>query len=397
MLSEWAYRFTANVHIYKADTLLLEVGRSLKLFKGSQHLKHLICHGLEELRLDSALGFASTPKAAYVLSFYVDEDIDWNVQLSTQRLRQAFLEHLELSDQMLKQLQQCGFTQLQDILSISHKELGQRFGQELLIYLDQLLGKLADPKEFIAPKEVFKRTVDFAQPISNQTWIDQQLLRLLTELVAFIQERQLVCQSFAWRFYKEDQRLVSVDTISLSSTKADVATFKELSDLKLANKEFKSAFSSIELHSDALICETLFNNDLFNPKPDLEAFNQLIEKLASRLGHDALFKVAALNEHLPELANQQYPYTHQSGSHQIAESHSDYGIKDEPVWLLKQPEKLAVVRQENLIHGPHRVNSHWWKQLQSRDYYIARQPSGQLAWVYYEHLQRSWYLHGLFA
>jgi len=267
----------------------------------------------------------------------------------------------------------------------------------LLIYLDQLLGKLADPKEFIAPKEVFKRTVDFAQPISNQTWIDQQLLRLLTELVAFIQERQLVCQSFAWRFYKEDQRLVSVDTISLSSTKADVATFKELSDLKLANKEFKSAFSSIELHSDALICETLFNNDLFNPKPDLEAFNQLIEKLASRLGHDALFKVAALNEHLPELANQQYPYTHQSGSHQIAESHSDYGIKDEPVWLLKQPEKLAVVRQENLIHGPHRVNSHWWKQLQSRDYYIARQPSGQLAWVYYEHLQRSWYLHGLFA
>jgi protein ImuB len=49
-----------------------------------------------------------------------------------------------------------------------------------------------------------------------------------------------------------------------------------------------------------------------------------------------------------------------------------------------------------LVYGPERIEDNWWRQPVSRDYYIARNNSGQHYWVFHDRLARAWYIHGVF-
>lgn len=394
-LSHWAYRFTSLVSLYNEHTLLLEIGKSINLFKTLDHLINLINHDLSSFNIATAFGLAQTPKAAYVISF--------NQQHSSTSLDKVAIEHLDIDSKIIRKLHNCGFQTLKCIRAIPTSELGSRFGKEFVRYLDQLRGRLADPQIGTTPPETFNASADFAEPIRNLTWIQQQLDRLLGDLTEFIKIRQLVCQSFTWRFYHENNRLLKTVTIGLSAKQNTLATFQELTELKLAETQLNWEFSCIELSSTQLAPIQLFNDDLFDPSPNQEQFNQLIDKLINRLGHTALFRVSPEPEHLPELAN--------GRQHAIAETikekQADYAtepFKDEPLWLLEHPKRLQQQAQQprfegplNIIHGPNRISSHWWAKLQSRDYFIARQRNGRLLWIFFDRRKRSWHLHGLFA
>jgi len=117
-LCDWAYRFTSHVHTYNEHTLLLEIGRSLKLFNGLKHLEHLIRQELDNMALDTQFGIANTPKAAHLLSH--GEQSAWAVSLSnnTLALENSPLMHLAIDEKVLVKLQHCGFKHLGQLLAI---------------------------------------------------------------------------------------------------------------------------------------------------------------------------------------------------------------------------------------------------------------------------------------
>ena len=415
-ISDWAYRFTSHVHVYNEHTLLLEVGRSLNLFKGLKHLQHLITQDLNRLGFDCCFGLAYTPKASFLLSFYPKKE--WSLDKVDQHISNVELRHLAIDLKLIRQLHHCGFKRLADIQNIAKVELGERFGQEFVSYLERLHGTLADPQLFKVPDEVFRARIDFAEPISNRTWIEQQLDRLLNDLIEFLRSRNLVCRLFTWCFYNEKNHLLSTVNVSLASIKTDFSVFKELTDLQFENTLIKWEFSSIELSSHSLQRRDALSVDLFDPSPKQEEVNQLVEKLVNRLGEKSLYTVAAIPEHLPELASQKVSIDHKSPQgYQYwkerqntqerldnQEFKANVNLKDEPLWLLEKPKKINKINNKpvfrgalTLIHGPHRVTSHWWAKLQSRDYYMARQSDGCLLWVYYDRSSLNWYIHGLFA
>ena len=421
-LSHWAYRFTSLVSVYNDHTLLLEVGRSINLFNGLKHLLHLIYNDLSRFQIFAEAGIADTPKAAYVLSFGSSgfnspaDGVPDNqlLQGALLRLQNTAISHLDIEQKTIGHLHNCGFEILQDIDSIPGAELGQRFGAGLLNYLDRLWGRVADPQTGTTPPETFEASADFAEPIRNLTWINQQLDRLLTDLQRFITLRQLVCRSFSWCFYHENNRLLQTVTVGVSAKQNSFDTFRELTDLKLASIKLDWEFSSIQLSSTQLVPVQLFNDDLFDPQPDQQQFNQLIDKLSNRLGHTALFRLHVAPEHLPELANdrqhavQEIAVSYTALSQKTALSDktatADKSFKDQPLWLLENPQRLAQQHRQplhegplNIIHGPDRISSHWWSKLQSRDYFIARQHNGRLLWIFFDRVSKNWFLHGLFA
>lgn len=409
-LSHWAYRYTSLVSQYKDYTLLLEIGKSHKLFNGLKHLLHLIKNDLSDFKIESKLGLAETPKAALALSLLNHQELD----SSHTALGQTKLKYLEQDHKTTQKLRHCGFQTLDDIKAIPHAELGARFGQEFLLYLRQLWGDLADPQIGITPPETFHACADFAEPIHNVTWIQQQLERLLDDLAHFVRTRQLLCRGFTWHFYHENNRLVKKIDIGVSAKQNLSSTFKELTDLKLENTKFDWEFSSITLSSTQLLPIQLFNNDLFNPTPDRQQLQQLLDKLTSRLGHANVFQVREENEYLPELANkrlpafssevEETPIHYQSPEVRHAKSLQGESLKDAPLWLLEEPRQLLKHKRLpvlegplNIIHGPNRISSHWWETLKSRDYFIARQYNGRLLWIFFDRVNKNWFLHGLYA
>jgi len=404
-LSYWAYRFTSLVCIYNTHTLLLEFGKSIILFKGLNNLLNLIYNDLNHFRIQFKSSVGCTPKAAYLLSFSRhDKQARTDQKYCQTQLRQCAISTLNIDSETIAQLHHCGFKTLDDIHTIPHAELGQRFGSNFLTYLKQLNGEVADPQISTTPPETFQARADFAEPITNLNWIQQQLNRLLHDLDHFITVRQLICRSFTWRFYQENNRLLQTVTIALNAKNNYFDTFRELTELKLGNIKLDWTFSSIELTSKQLIPKQLFNDDLFDPRPDQQQFSQLIDKLSNRLGDNALFHVHTKTEYLPELANGRQQAVNQETSVQDNLTALNNQLKDQPLWLLENPERLTQQHRQphhqgplNIIHGPDRITSHWWSKTQSRDYFIARQCSGRLLWIFFDRGNRSWYLQGLFA
>jgi len=202
-LSHWAYRFTSLVSQYNDHTLLLEIGKSKSLFKGIKHLIHLIKNDLSNFSITTKLGLANTPKAAYISSFSQASES----QKATTEIANISINHLDIEEKLINKLHYCGFRTLADLNSIPRTDLGARFGADFLHYLSQLNGELADPQTGITPPETFQVCADFSEPIRNVTWIQQQLDRLLSDLMQFITLRQLICRTFTWRFYHENNQL----------------------------------------------------------------------------------------------------------------------------------------------------------------------------------------------
>lgn len=406
-LSEWVYRFSSHVHVYNEQAILLEIGRSLELFKGLKHLQHLVSQGLDQMGVDACFGVAETPKAAHLLSFSPQATCGsssaWRSELAKTAIENSNIKHLALDQKIIDKLHHCGLQRVKEVLAIPISELGARFGKELIHYLDLLQGNVADPLRLIKPAEDFIARIDFSEPISNKTWIEQQIRRLLKDLMAFIDSRNLVCRGFKWRLYSDKNQILKNIDIHLNSSQNDFDMLSTLTHLQFEKTEMQWEFSSIELASHHLYERHSQARDLFEVNHNEENLNQLLDKLASRLGSEALYKVQEAAEHLPELANLTCPVNHKRANPR-AGMPLPADFKDEPLWLLEQPKKLMQQTGRplrngllDLIHGPHRISSHWWSNLHSRDYYIARQAGSSLLWVYYDRKRHNWYLHGLFA
>jgi protein ImuB len=121
-LSYWGYRFTSLVSQYNDSTLLLEIGRSSKLFNGLKHLIHLLKIDLIDFKIEAQFGVAHTPKAATLLSTINHQELS----RSRETLAQSKLEYLELSNNTVQKLRHCGFQTLCEIKAIPQAELGSR-------------------------------------------------------------------------------------------------------------------------------------------------------------------------------------------------------------------------------------------------------------------------------
>jgi len=417
-LAHWAYQFTSLVSIHD-QAILLEIGKSIKLFNGLNRLLNLITHDLKRFYMGACLGLSHTPQAALLVSFNKPSTdlscVDASGNLFLAELHRAQIEHLAIESKSIKQLRHCGFINLGDLSDISNNQLGNRFGVEFLNYLDRLYGRVPDVQEAVIPPETFTANIDFAEPISNITWITQQLERLLVNLCAFIRLRQLVCQRFTWHFYDEKNRCIQSITISLSQQSGTQAShvnanadrtlalsMLELTQLKIDTVKFSWSISRIELLSKHFVAKQLFYNDLFDPKPDQQAFTQLLDKLVNRLGRSSVLQLQCHDEQLPEHRNNPSTLDRVLAT-QTPIPVPAHQLKDQPLWLLSEPQFISKKAQPDyqgplqIIHGPDRIVSHWWSNLQSRDYYIARQRNGRLLWLFFNRKQRAWFLHGLFA
>ena len=89
---------------------------------------------------------------------------------------------------------------------------------------------------------------------------------------------------------------------------------------------------------------------------------------------------------------------------------AEFALHDAPgverLLLLAEPQALVTLDGApqhhgplSLVAGPERIESGWWDgRPVTRDYYVARNPQGEICWVFRDYRQqRRWYLHGYFA
>lgn len=419
-LASWAYNHTPYIQRYSDNSLLLEVSRCLRLSGGLQALVRRLSEALDQMPHQWQMGVAHTGKGAWLLSFDQQGVSDNDSQaLFISRLHQVPLDRLPEQPKAVAGLMRMGLKNLGDVLALPSPELGRRFGEDFLRFLDELVGSdRALPAVFQA-EETFCRQIPFNWPVRNISLLELPAQQLLKQLVDYLVRQQRQCQQIQWHLYAADSRERQTLTIGCERVHQHWELLFDLTRIRLERLQLDFEVQMIELECPQTtpveqVEANLFANESMRIQGNVES---LVAKLQTRFGSEHLYQVRPLAEHLPEKAQvREAPLKRAVASRAGADK--DSYINSEPApphgarpcWLLPQPQPLQRVgdrlfwseqRQRKalrIVEGPERIEGYWWDQPQARDYFIARREDATHIWIYREldSLQR-WYVQGIFA
>jgi protein ImuB len=392
-----AYDFTPDVALAPDDSLLLEIGSCRRLYRGTKVLLDRLRDAVHERGHVAIFGLAATPKAAWLLAQRPD------ATHPQQQLDAVPVARLPLAADIVEGLLQMGLETVGQLRTLPRAALGKRFGATLTDYLARLWGECADPQIFFTPPPVFRQGLAFIDGIAQRQMLLFPMKRLLQSLCDYLRARQLRCHRLHWQIC--DAHHVQAEIlVELSRTQNDWQGFLELTRLKLDQVVLREAVFSLHLHSaDFFEAEPAATQLFPDARDNADAVHALRDRLAARLGSDALQRVAACDAYWPE---------HSWRALQLEESVESPAVTNpapRPLWLLPQPKLLRLRDGQpylqsalTLLRGPERIGSHWWRDEScERDYYVATTADGRLCWIYCERLssqeQSQWFLHGWFG
>ncbi len=416
-LAQWAYQFTPYVsHWSQQDSLLLELGSCLALFGGLTRLLSQIEQQLltKQWRFQSSI--AHTPQAAWLLSWQ-PHLIDWQAQwietqtnvhiIETSRFKQRVLQSLDamslsqlpeqapFTQKRLQQWQNIGLKEFGQLIDLPRASIAKRYGKSCLQTIDQILGRETDLQTYIQPSGGFFAQRHYLNGLESVDMLELPMQELLVEFQQFLRHQQLQAEGFSWRFFHFDKHDSHID-IELSSAHSQTDIFLQLTRLQLHKHRIDSPIESISLLSDKLFRAKMQSQALFSEcgqQSHTDGY-QLIDILSTRLGKKRLYRLQSLNDHLPEYRQ---GVSHEFNIQPTPENKANINLADQqlPMWLLPSPIPLRQSQRQAMtrLSNAYRIDSHWWHQRQQRDYFLAHDPQGH-HWIYFDHQQKRWFLHG---
>jgi protein ImuB len=410
LLAAWAYRFSAQVSRAEPDTLWLEVGASLTLFKGWPALQQRLQAELQALGFGAwRFGVAPVAAAARVLALSYEQIALRQRHAMRNALDQAPLALSGLSPQAITQLHGMGFRQLREVFTLPRVELTRRIGPQAVHWLDVLRGDVVETLPLYRPPDRFARRIELDGLVDSWQPLLFPLRRLIRELALYLHVRDSGVQRFELHLEHEDRATTRVP-VGLVTVQREADALYAFCRGRLERAEIPAEVSAIALVAEDLPPFRPGHRDLFEPaRSDGLDWPALTERLRSRLGDDALQGLACVADHRPEKAWRFTPLPQQDAA--AAPPRSKKTKMDNasnklistpaaarPLWLLSRPIPLRQPPAQ-VLAGPERIESGWWDGEEARrDYYIVRCGNGQRAWAFVPAGEYSgWMLHGWFA
>lgn len=401
----WAAQFTPSIAFQQDRGLLLEVSTTLTLHRGLPALLARLKTGLSELGYRAAAGVAPTPDAAWLFAKARHQGMMIRTCTSLSDLASKVadlpLTLFEWPEKELQTLSTLGLNRVTDIQRLPREGITARFGAHVLLDVDRAIGDAPHPFPFFSPPETFARSLEFGFELKETDPLLFPIKRLLAELEGFLRARGAGVQAFKLDVM-HFRGGVSTLEVGSGQPQCEQNYLLGLMKERLARFDLPSPALGIRLIADRFFAfQAKSASWLPAPKETSIGWAQLEDKLTSRLGHAAVFRLAVRDDHRPELSWRQVPLTEPYKPERVPVS-----LAPRPLFLLAHPRGLLSQDGAPLSHGrlellagPERIEAGWWDgREQSRDYFVARNPHGETLWIYREHrdLQR-WYLHGIFA
>ena len=440
-LAAWAMAFSDRVSLAPPAALVLESGRSLKLFGGATALRRRVLDGVTGLGWRARCVLAPTPGAALVLAAAglggdaaPGEPDDGAIIADRDALRRALaalpVAALGFSAAELDDLQRMGIRRVAELLRLPRAGLAERFGVARLTQLERLLGERPDPRRPFTPPQRFRATLELPAEVPDAAALVFACRRLIDELGGFLLARQAGVQQLDWRLHHADMAPTRLRLGSAAPAR-DPAHWLTLLRERLERLSLPAPVRAIAVASEQLRPLAPAHAELFPRDAAAGALDPaLLDRLRARLGAEAVRGLRALPDHRPERAlglcepqlmpdkgpdgrGEQAPGARRrqpgpdlnsapgpsSGAVAIAR-------RDRPLWLLAQPAPLATRDGRPWLDGPldlgsgcERIDTGWWDGcVVARDYYVALRADGERLWVYRElRGARGWFLHGIFG
>ena len=420
-LAQWLYQVAADIALFEPDGLALEITNMLSLYDGIDNYWQQIDTILNQQQVSYQRALAQTPLAARLLAQnqHACADLHQSSDIINQQLGALPIERLELSKVQTQQLHRVGIHHLKQLWQVSGKELGRRFGLEVLSYLGKIKGQMKQPLNYYQPPAHFSQYLELFHEISQAQVLLFPLKRMVQQMSCFLLARELVVTTVTIALHYRNGGNTNACDKEHPDTKLEICSaqgeyqtdnWMTLINLRVERAQLNAPVVGITLTTGVLVEKNCTIDDLFSSSGQKGQMtgNQLISLLQAKVGKQAISSIELHPDHRPEFAfgycaanlapsnqalkNQQFKNNGQSAKQPLSTTTLP---KLRPLILLEKPEQLA--EQCTILHGPERVRSAWWgPQSIYRDYFIARNQQGALCWLFNEP-QGNWFLHGYFC
>ncbi|HMK86375.1 MAG TPA: DNA polymerase Y family protein [Steroidobacteraceae bacterium] len=414
-LSLHAQQFTSLVSIEMPNSLLLEIGGSIKLFGSLEALHADIDAEWSRLKHDTSSATAPSALAALWFARAGKRVLIEDPGSLASKLADLPLACTSWDLERLQTLHAMGVTRVGELLRLPRAGLARRFGPAAVLDLDLALARQAAPRRAFVPRERFRERCDFETEVETVAYLEKTLEPLVERCARFLRERQAGVQALELRLEHRTHPLTRVH-LGLASTTSEQRRFQDVLAQQLSRLELAAPIRRMTLLSGPLQPLPAGSLDAFahlGGAGGRDTAPQLVERLRARLGEQAVYGICPVPEHRPEAAWRRVhelswcasPRGRDASSRVRGGSPTIDQDLARPVWLLDEPTKLRDSdvrrwRQGEMIfeEGPERIESGWWDGRDvARDYYIARRSGGARLWIFQERQSKCWYLHGVFA
>jgi protein ImuB len=288
----------------------------------------------------------------------------------------------------------------------------RRFGAAVLTELDQAFGSEPEAHAWYEPPPTFEARLELPARVDSTEALLFAARRLLMQMTGWLVARHAAVSRFSLLLHHETLRrrehAATEVVVALGSASRDLAHLTLLLQEHLAKLTLSASVIELSLQADDIVQLAAPNSELFaTVASKTESLGRLIERLASRLGENAISRLAPAADHRPERCSTLSPA--------CAETPRGAQIQGpafpaRPSYLLTQPIRLLMQSHKpfyqgslSMLAGPERIEAGWWDDaLAARDYFIACNDGHLLLWVYRERQgaeveEPGWFLHGFFA
>ncbi len=426
-LACWAYQFSAQIvpfQVRDSSAVLIETGASERLFGGRDALRQRIVGALRSLGYCATDASAATPAAARILACARAAGLKPPDAVTAAQLPGALgllpLRLLGWEEQINETLHALGLSTIGQVLGLPREAFARRFGVQRLRDLDRMLGIIPDPHPPFTPLEEFRAHIELPADLIDIEQLTVPVHRLLRLLEGFLRGHGAGATALLLRIHHSARREqpttpTTIDLV-LAVPERDAQRLLRLLTERLARISLPDPAIRLELELERMAELVPPNASFLPPIPPsatqgIDAL-QLAETLHARLGSAGVFQLQALSDHRPEFAYRVVPLT---PGLPYPQSQTPLPTQ-RPLMILPTPHRLPAAPKEfgtphygdgaplALLAGPERIEAGWWDLGQAqratvhRDYFVARNRSGQTLWIYRElAAPHNWFLHGFFA
>lgn len=403
--------------------LMLDITGCARLFGGEAGLVRT-AQGLAERRgLTVRLALARTPQTARALARFGAGGV--TPEGADRRIARTLpVVALELRSVETQALRRAGLKTVGDVDDRPRASLAARFGAGFPARLDRILG-LEDARITpVRPPALVVAERMLMEPLITTEPLETVILDLLIEVEGVLEARGSGARGFRLTVFRIDGQSRRIG-LGLGRPTREAGTVARLFRERLAAlaTPVDPGFGIDQLRMEALRLERMAPlQSAFDaaPRPD-EAVDVLVDRLAARLGPEAVTRLDFQSSHLPERADRIAPVLGETASEK-----ADWPEREpaspplRPLHLFDPPQPIDAIalapdspparfRWRRVDHrvtraeGPERIEGEWWRRRERvRDYYRIEDSEGRRFWVFRagrfgEEPPPRWYVHGLFA
>lgn len=411
----YCIRFTPASAVDTPDGLILDVTGCAHLWSSEQLYLKAIIDKLKSFGFHVRVAIADTIGAAWAVCRHGKIKAIINANEHKEALMSLPPAALRLDANINERLQKLGLYQISSFIGMQRSALRRRFGQQLLLRLDQALGYEEEFIQPLQPIEPYSERLPCLEPIQTATGIEIALQQLLDNLCKRLKKRGKGLRVASFKGYRIDGKTECI-SVSTNHTSNNVKHLFKLFEIKIATIEPALGIELFTLEASKVEDIIATQETFWNANGNLEstAIGELLDHLECKFGNNIIHRYLPDEYHLPERSVKLATSLKEKPSTTWKED------KIRPIQLLHQPQPIEVTapipdyppmnfRYKGKLHtikkadACERIEAEWWLTPGlHRDYYIVEDNEGKRYWLfrlghYTADKTPLWFLHGFFA